>query len=467
MHPGDIAYAMRNSSRGQPVPPRIVPVVGGAIRHYLVLLICILTACGRDAPPDKSDQRQAGEPPEQAGDLSAAHPTPPVSPAAHSTPHAPPADRLTPSSQLAEVAVPQAISIPLSSGLTVVSANHWEGGDRENVVEISQVTSEGVLYSWSFREERSGEVEERTFERFTRATDIASSPRLNTIFFANPRGREDTPGYTTFTISRATYARLQEERQAPYTIVDIGENPLGGMLGGTIGGALDGLTGGMVGGLLTMRVTLKGTLTLASREAEPFPVLLNGKRVHLPAAQMRGNFTSGNTESQFDLWVLADSTHPLILRMHSGDAIFQTVRINGLLDLPAESMVEHQLEHSCRAELPGLYFAFASAALEAASAPALDSIATLLRNHPDWALTIEGHTDSIGVAASNQALSLARSEAVRDALLQRAEIEPSRLKATGFGATRPLESNGTLEGRARNRRVELVRACPDPGPMRN
>jgi outer membrane protein OmpA-like peptidoglycan-associated protein len=83
----------------------------------------------------------------------------------------------------------------------------------------------------------------------------------------------------------------------------------------------------------------------------------------------------------------------------------------------------------------------------------------MLKRHPDWSLAIEGHTDSIGGAASNKALSERRAGAVRAALISAFGIDASRLRASGFGATRPKESNATLDGRARNRRVEVVRPC--------
>jgi OOP family OmpA-OmpF porin len=83
----------------------------------------------------------------------------------------------------------------------------------------------------------------------------------------------------------------------------------------------------------------------------------------------------------------------------------------------------------------------------------------VLRQHPDWVLAIEGHTDSIGGAASNQVLSERRVAAVREALVRRYGVPPARLVARGFGLTRPIAPNATLEGRARNRRVELARQC--------
>jgi len=82
----------------------------------------------------------------------------------------------------------------------------------------------------------------------------------------------------------------------------------------------------------------------------------------------------------------------------------------------------------------------------------------VLQRHGAWTGTIEGHTDSIGGAKSNQLLSERRAEAVRARIIK-AGIAAGRLNAAGYGATRPRESNATVEGRARNRRVELARNC--------
>jgi len=159
-----------------------------------------------------------------------------------------------------------------------------------------------------------------------------------------------------------------------------------------------------------------------------------------------------------EFWILADSANPLLLRSVFGADVLQMIRI----DRPggaAVSVVEHALTRDCRAELPGIFFAFASADLAPESRPALEGVAALLARHPEWSMAIEGHTDSIGSAPANQTLSERRAAAVRSALVAGFRVDASRLAARGFGASRPRESNATIEGRARNRRVEIVRPC--------
>jgi OOP family OmpA-OmpF porin len=105
--------------------------------------------------------------------------------------------------------------------------------------------------------------------------------------------------------------------------------------------------------------------------------------------------------------------------------------------------------------LDGVTFAPGSAEIEAGSAPALDRAAALLAARSDLAVLIVGHSDNQGPLADNIALSQRRAEAVRQALIARG-IDGARLEAHGAGFLAPLASNATEEGRAQNRRVELV-----------
>ena|SRR5882724_3188745 len=79
-----------------------------------------------------------------------------------------------------------------------------------------------------------------------------------------------------------------------------------------------------------------------------------------------------------------------------------------------------------------------------------------MADNPDWKLTITGHTDNIGGDKYNLDLSQRRSAAVKRALVERYHEDPNRLSTAGRGDSSPLTTNDTLEGRARNRRVELT-----------
>jgi adhesin transport system outer membrane protein len=100
-------------------------------------------------------------------------------------------------------------------------------------------------------------------------------------------------------------------------------------------------------------------------------------------------------------------------------------------------------------------FPFNSAEIRPEYKAEIARLTDFLRQHPDIKLNIEGHTDNIGSAHYNQQLSQARAEAVARSLVAHG-VESERLNAVGFGLTRPIADNGTLEGRSRNRRVEAV-----------
>ncbi|PRQ08943.1 OmpA family protein [Enhygromyxa salina] len=86
----------------------------------------------------------------------------------------------------------------------------------------------------------------------------------------------------------------------------------------------------------------------------------------------------------------------------------------------------------------------------------------LLAGDPAATFVVEGHTDSQGKPATNQTLSVNRANAVRDYLVQH-DIAADRITAQGYGETRTVSDNGSAEGRANNRRVEIVVSSPANG----
>ena len=98
---------------------------------------------------------------------------------------------------------------------------------------------------------------------------------------------------------------------------------------------------------------------------------------------------------------------------------------------------------------------FNKSTIRESSLPLLDEAATRLKEHAELHVIVEGHSDSKGSEAFNQKLSLRRAAAVRDYLVGLG-ISSDRILVVGKGASQPVATNATREGRALNRRVELV-----------
>lgn len=116
-----------------------------------------------------------------------------------------------------------------------------------------------------------------------------------------------------------------------------------------------------------------------------------------------------------------------------------------------------ELDRAGRVELQGIFFDTGKATLRAESREALAQVAALMERQAGLRLAIVGHTDNVGSWDANLKLSLDRAEAVRSALAADYGIPASRLLARGMGSAQPVADNATPEGRARNRRVELLK----------
>ncbi len=118
------------------------------------------------------------------------------------------------------------------------------------------------------------------------------------------------------------------------------------------------------------------------------------------------------------------------------------------------------LESSGKIALYGIYFDTDKADVKPESKAALEEMAKLLKTFPDLRVLVVGHTDSTGDREYNMGLSRRRAEAVVKSLRESYGIAASRLVPAGVGMLAPVASNRTEEGRAKNRRVELVEMQP-------
>ncbi len=207
---------------------------------------------------------------------------------------------------------------------------------------------------------------------------------------------------------------------------------------------------------------VQGSLELVGTET--LNVVIDGKPVTVQALHTKGRFTRMGPmlDVTAENWYLDDPDFPWVIRIEqtiSGKEYHVRLGTVDTQPVDAAKQLDAALAGACRAQTYGIYFAYNSAAVTPVSDPTLAQVAAILKQHGDWTITIEGHTDSIGGAKYNQELSARRAAAVKQRLVEKYGVGAARLSTAGVGLGRPLAPNGTLEGRARNRRVELVRPC--------
>jgi outer membrane protein OmpA-like peptidoglycan-associated protein len=105
--------------------------------------------------------------------------------------------------------------------------------------------------------------------------------------------------------------------------------------------------------------------------------------------------------------------------------------------------------------LQDLRFSTDSAEIEPSTRQVLDDVAGVMTAHAGAKITIEGHTDNTGAADTNRQLSQARADASKRYLTEHG-VNADRIETVGYGASRPIASNDTPEGRSENRRTEIV-----------
>ncbi len=125
--------------------------------------------------------------------------------------------------------------------------------------------------------------------------------------------------------------------------------------------------------------------------------------------------------------------------------------------LASADVFQSGLRTAGHVEVPGIFFDTGKSELKSESASAVAEIAKLLKADPALKVYVVGHTDNVASLDLNLKLSQARAESVVQSLVSQHGIPAARLKGHGVGPLTPVASNDNEEGRARNRRVELVK----------
>jgi OmpA-OmpF porin, OOP family len=141
---------------------------------------------------------------------------------------------------------------------------------------------------------------------------------------------------------------------------------------------------------------------------------------------------------------------------HAGGlVVVEAAAMQQKVEITADFLAD-EIEKNGRVALYGINFATGKADITPDSSKTLATIVELLKKKPDWKLKVEGHTDNVGKPKENLELSKRRAAAVKDWLVKQG-IKADRLTTDGFGDGKPLAPNTTDDGRAKNRRVELVK----------
>jgi outer membrane protein OmpA-like peptidoglycan-associated protein len=345
--------------------------------------------------------------------------------------------------------------------MLVVTAVADMTGDYESYKQIAEIAADGVTLSYKSEhpkpaaggsEPTSAPSETNTHRKILTA-DLSSAHDYAELF--GDTDPPSFPGTTAISASRDVLAELKEKGTTQFSFRPDGLKGAVSSLVSTLGG-IAGIDPKSIGdGSLATAGKEECALQRTGDGSVAFPVLLNGEATKLPALHAR----CATDDGPADFYILDQLDYPLMLSWKLGQGSqLQVIKIT----YPAEKKdpapkMEQDLEEKKKVEIYGIYFDFASDRLKPESTPVLDEIAQVMEKHPDWKLSVSGHTDNIGGDAYNLDLSKRRAAAVKQALVTRYHVAPDRLSTEGYGASRPVDTNDTLEGRARNRRVELMR----------
>lgn len=325
-----------------------------------------------------------------------------------------------------EIAAQATARIPLKVGLTL--SHTWKADeqdyDHECLLQVKAVDERGIDVSSSCPLGSRRKISTSS-RRLCRA-DLASS--VNYFAETSPSYPATMRGSLEFSLSESSFVRLKTKGRVPHRFLDVASGS-DSLL------ALDYDFGGF----------------LKSDGPSTYKLIVNDTTVEMPTIE--ASLATG--DELIKVRVLDDAHFPMMLDYFMPRRHFYITFTK--ISYPTEHTIEQHLAKDKKVDVYGIYFDFASDSLRVESEPVLREIATALNAHPDWKLTITGHTDSIGGDVANLELSRKRSARVRRALKEQFHIADSRLTTSGYGAGQPKDVNTTVEGRARNRRVELVR----------
>ena len=194
------------------------------------------------------------------------------------------------------------------------------------------------------------------------------------------------------------------------------------------------------------------------QEGAESPSQLQIKRNYSNAIRSLGGAAVYERDDYVSLKVVRDNHEVWVAVEASADGASYGLTVRELAEMEQEVKASDMLAALNKSGRITLYINFdtGQATIRPESEKIIDEIASLLQDNTELQLSIEGHTDNVGSPASNKALSVARAETVLDAVVGKG-VAASRLSAVGWGQEKPIAANRSEEGRAKNRRVEIVK----------
>jgi len=299
-------------------------------------------------------------------------------------------------------------ALTLHPGLTVdfsvydaINSSGAFQGDYEFIESVTSVTGAGYQYSFLITISANYVGSHTVF-----AADRKSGTTLRAFW---PPGSFAANGYVSYlTLSDKTFADLKAGKETPLHY-DAGED----------------------------------LRTLTKVGVEDLKTLINEQPAVLHTIKAKS--ASGGT-----FWILDNAALPMMVKAETKEWRWMATSIRDSGSAAAE--VVSTLKHAGEATTHDVLFTLGSANLDNEAKPVLDSVVQYLKANPKVRIEIQGHTDNIGGADYNLALSQKRADAVK-AYVTAGGINAGRLVAKGYGLTVPVGDNTAPEGRARNRRV--------------
>jgi outer membrane protein OmpA-like peptidoglycan-associated protein len=376
--------------------------------------------------------------------------------------------------------------IPIRKDLSWVDAGHDSlRGDFESIFDIDSITDRAIHIRGSQQYPNGDGLDRILGGSSSKKQEVRKIECGRTVFKADLENSAETDGYvcrehldekhagtTAVSFSTKTLNDLKSTGQSEFTfhedplraVLESFKNAMNSDSGSSDAASMDLMKKMMnlaPGGLMSNQAMdtppIKCMLQRESTNDVAIPILVNDQPVDLPAMMVRCN--PPGTDKVAHFYVLDDPENPLVLASADDSGLgAQIIKIMWPQNATDQtSQLAEQLEKDGRAKVYDIYFDFRSDQLRPESNKVLAEISDVMHAHPDWKLGVQGHTDNIGGNSYNLDLSKRRAAAVRQALISTYDISPDRLTSGGSGASSPIDTNDTMEGRARNRRVELVR----------